>query len=147
MSDARSPYLGVDVGTKRIGVATSDAGGDFAFPKETVEARPRTAAAERIKALADELGTHTIVVGWPLTLEGDEGRAVDRVKAFVEQLREAYGGDDAEMPEIIEWDERMTTTAAESFLIGADVRRERRKEVVDQIAASHILKGYLDSLG
>lgn len=146
MSDSQSPFLGVDVGSKRIGLATSDAGGDFAFPRETVDARDKTAAAERIKELADELGTHTIVVGWPLTLEGEEGRAVERVKTFVRQLEAAYDRAAEVVPDIIEWDERLTTTAAESFLIGADVRRRKRREVVDQIAASHILKGYLDSL-
>jgi putative Holliday junction resolvase len=146
MSHSKSPYLGIDVGTKRIGLATSDAGGDFAFPKETVDAGSPTDAAERIKQVAIDVGAHTLVVGWPLTLDGEEGRAVERVRDFLDHLRAAFDEDDVPMPEVVEWDERMTTTAAESFLIGADVRRRRRKEVVDQIAASHILKGYLDSL-
>ncbi|MGM0556315.1 MAG: Holliday junction resolvase RuvX [Myxococcota bacterium] len=146
MSEAQSPYLGVDVGSRRIGLATSDVGCSFAFPKETVDARSTRKAAGYIKALALEMNTHTIVVGWPLTLDGEEGRAVDRVRTFLEHLREAFERDDEPMPDVVKWDERLTTTAAESFLIGADVRRRRRKEVVDQIAASHILKGYLDSL-
>lgn len=115
------------------------------MPHETVDASRRNAAAEQIAALIDASECHTVVVGWPLTLEGAEGRAVRRVEKFIARLEKALEETDAS-PEIVPWDERLTTTAAESFLIGADVSRSRRKKVVDQIAASHILQGYLDSL-
>lgn len=140
-----SPYIGLDVGTKRIGVAKSDVSGKIAMPHETVDASRRNAAAEQIAALIADAGCHTVVVGWPLTLDGSEGRAVRRVEKFLERLEAALENTDA-APDIVPWDERLTTTAAESFLIGADVSRRRRKKVVDQIAASHILQGYLDSL-
>lgn len=143
---ARSPYIGLDVGTRRIGVAKSDESGSIAMPHETVDASRRREAVARISQLVQEAQCHTVVVGWPLTLEGSEGRAVRRVQKLVDRLEESFGEFD-EPPEIVNWDERLTTTAAESFLIGADVSRRRRKEVVDQIAASHILQGYLDSLG
>lgn len=116
------------------------------MPHETVDASRRQQAVVRIVELVEEFGCHTLVVGWPLTLEGSEGRAVRRVQKLVDRLEEAFAESD-EPPEIVHWDERLTTTAAESFLIGADVSRRRRKEVVDQIAASHILQGYLDSVG
>lgn len=140
-----SPYLGLDVGTRRIGVARSDQNASIAMPVETVEAGPGKKPAERIAELVAEAKCHTIVVGWPLTLEGSEGRAVRRVEKFVDRLGDALAAVD-EAPEIVTWDERLTTTAAESFLVGADVSRRRRKQVVDQIAATHILQGYLDSL-
>ena len=146
MTDGESPYLGLDVGTRRIGVATTDPTAQFAFPRETVDASDLTEAAERIRELVVELGTHTIVVGWPLTLDGEEGRAVERVETFLAEVESVFERAGDELPDVIEWDERMTTRAAEDFLIDADVRRRKRREVVDQIAASHILKGYLDSL-
>ena len=146
MSDGESPYLGLDVGTRRIGVATTDPTAQFAFPRETVDASDLRAAARRIRELVVELGAHTVVVGWPLTLDGEEGRAVERVVRFVEELEAVFEQTETPPPEFVEWDERMTTRAAEDFLIDADVRRRKRKEVVDQIAASHILEGYLDSL-
>lgn len=142
---SQSPYLGLDVGERRIGVARSDAAGSFAMPVETVEATDTEAAVERIVGLADERGCHTIVVGWPLTLEGEEGRAVRRVERLVDRLEAALERADMEV-DIVSWDERLTTRAAEDFLIGADVSRRRRKEVIDQVAAKHILQGYLDSL-
>lgn len=138
-------YLGLDVGERRIGVARSDAAGSFAMPVETVDASDTKAAVERIVGLADEGGCHTIVVGWPLTLEGEEGRAVQRVQRLVDRLEAAFEEAELEV-DIVPWDERLTTHAAEDFLIGADVSRRRRKEVIDQVAAKHILQGYLDSL-
>lgn len=144
-SAASSPYLGLDVGTRRIGVAKSDARGRMAMPSETVDASRRGEAAERIAQIIDQSGAHTVVVGWPLNLDGTAGRAVRRTEKFIARLEEALAKCGRE-PAIVEWDERLTTSAAENFLIGADVSRKRRKQVVDQIAAAHILQGYLDSL-
>jgi len=143
------PFLGLDIGDRRIGVARADGATRIAIPAETVEAGRGARAAQYIAGLVAEQGCQTIVVGWPLTLEGKEGRAVQKVQRFIDRLMEAIAaeqGDDVTLPEVIRWDERMTTTAAESFLIGADVSRSRRKKVVDQIAATHILQGYIDSL-
>jgi putative Holliday junction resolvase len=115
------------------------------MPDQTIDARRKADPEGQIAELIDESGSHTVVVGWPLTLEGEEGRAVRLVEKFIGRLEKKLAEIDASA-EIVEWDERLTTTAAESFLIGADVSRKRRKEVVDQVAASHILQGYLDSL-
>lgn len=142
---SQSPYIGVDVGTRRIGLAKSDAAGRFAMPFETVDASNQHEAAVHIAELVEQEDCHTVVVGWPLTLEGGEGRAVRQVAGFVDKLDAALSELNME-PTIIRWDERLTTSAAESFLIGADVSRQRRRKVVDQIAATHILQGYLDSL-
>jgi putative holliday junction resolvase len=142
---SESPYIGLDIGTRRIGVARSNPNGRIAMPLETVEVNGRRGAAERIADIIAERASHTVVVGWPLTLDGQEGRAVKRVERFVAVLEQVLDErPDAEV-DIVEWDERLTTTAAESFLIGADVSRRRRKQVVDQVAAAHILQGFLDS--
>jgi len=140
------PFLGLDIGEARIGVARADAATRIAIPAETVAAGRAERPAQYIAELVLEHGCRTIVVGWPLTLEGREGRAVQKVQRFMDKLMIAIAQAGIDAPEVIHWDERMTTTAAESFLIGADVSRSRRKKVVDQIAATHILQGYLDSL-
>lgn len=154
-SDKPGPFLGLDVGTRRIGVARADATTRIATPLKTVEAGPKKRAPDEIAQLILQDKAPIVVVGWPLTLEGEEGRAVARVERFIkrmlaafDKLSEAAGADDNPLaaPQIIRWDERMTTTAAESFLIGQNVSRARRKKVVDQVAATHILQGYLDSL-
>ncbi len=131
--------MGIDVGSARVGIAMSDANIGIAHPRETLAAAD---AIEEVIVLVDADAVTTIVVGWPLHLDGSEGLATRRVEIFEERLREALG---AREVEIIRWDERLTTTAAENFLIEADVSRSRRKEVVDQIAATHILQGWLDS--
>lgn len=135
------PALGLDIGTKRIGVAISDPSGTYALPVETVQSADAQAAARRIAALVAERGARALVVGLPLEMNGKEGMAARRVRAFLLKLKAALGEDSP--PPIIEWDERLTTSAAEQFLISADVSRERRKQVVDQIAATHILEGWL----
>ncbi len=142
---SQSPYIGLDVGTRRIGVATSNGAGTIAMPLETVEAGRGKQPAKRVAQIVEQTQCEAIVVGWPLTLDGEEGRAVRRVQAFLDRLEDTLDEIGA-APQIVTWDERLTTTAAESFLIGADVSRRRRKQVVDQIAATHILQGYLDSL-
>lgn len=131
--------LGLDVGTKRIGVAVSDPSGRIATPVETVEAHPRSQAVLRIVAIANDRGVDTLVVGLPLTLEGTEGGAVRRTRDLVRGVMERLD------VELVEWDERLTSVAAERSLIHADVRREKRKEVIDQVAATLILQAYLDS--
>ena len=131
--------MGIDVGTVRVGIAMSDAAIGIAHPRETLAAAD---AVEEVVVLVDAESVTTIVIGWPLHLDGSEGLATRRVEKFEARLVEALGGREIEL---IRWDERLTTTAAENFLIGADVSRSRRKEVVDQIAATHILQGWLDS--
>lgn len=137
---AMLPALGLDIGTKRIGVAISDPSGTYALPVETVQSVDAQAAARQIAVLVADRGARVVVVGLPLEMNGKEGMAARRVRAFLRELKAALG---QQAPPIIEWDERLTTSAAEQFLISADVPRERRKQVVDQIAATHILEGWL----
>ena len=135
--------LALDVGTRRIGVAVSDDRGSMALPLETVDAVPRGEAVDRIVKLVGDYQVGDVVVGWPVDMQGREGRAVGRVRAIVEPLEkrlEAAGHDEVE---VHRWDERLTTTEANRLLDDVDVTRRRRKQAVDQVAACKILEGFL----
>ena len=127
--------MGLDVGTRRIGVAVGE--GTFAFPHSTLERTNVRDDVARIVALAAERGVRTIVVGDPLTMSGTRGLASEQIDAFVAHLARAFDG------AIERVDERLTTAAAQKALIGADVSRAKRKTVVDQLAAVGILETWL----
>jgi putative Holliday junction resolvase len=135
-----SRIVGIDPGAVRIGLAISDETQSIAFPRETVAARGRVEEAARKvqEALADE-DVKTAVVGLPLRLDGTEGEAARRARVLGEALRTALDA------EIVYWDERMTTVAAERSLREMGRRGSRRREVVDQSAATILLQGYLDA--
>ncbi|MFU8804519.1 MAG: Holliday junction resolvase RuvX [Bradymonadaceae bacterium] len=138
-------YLGVDVGSRRVGLAISDPLNSMALPLETADGSKPREAAKRIVELVQEYDVGALVVGWPVEMSGQEGRAARTVGKFIEVLDVALDRRGLDV-QIHKWDERLTTHAAQSLLIEADVSRRRRKETVDQIAAAHILQGYLDSL-
>jgi len=127
--------MALDIGTRRIGVAVGE--GTFAFPHSTLERTNVRADVERIVALARERGARTIVVGDPLTMRGERALASEQIDAFVAHLARAFDG------AIERVDERLTTAAAQKALIGADVSRAKRKQVVDQLAAVGILETWL----
>ncbi|MFP3124752.1 Holliday junction resolvase RuvX [Ectobacillus funiculus] len=133
--------LGLDVGTKTVGVALSDEMGWTAQGIETVrinEERNKF-GFERIQELVKQYNVDTIVVGLPKNMNGTIGPRGEACQQYAEQLRELLG------IEVIMWDERLSTMAAERFLISADVSRKKRKQVIDKMAAVVILQGYLDS--
>lgn len=134
-----SRVLAIDVGAVRIGLAISDPDARIATPLETVAGRPRAAAIARIVEVLKSREIARIVVGLPLDLDGREGQAVRRVRTFLDALRAHTS-----LP-IDEWDERFTSVAAERSLVEADVRRAKRKTVIDQVAATLLLQGYLDA--
>jgi len=133
--------LGLDVGSKTIGVALSDELGLVGHPLTTLARRGNTSDAEAIAALVAEHAIGTVVVGLPLELSGAAGPAAQRVRQLVEVLRARLG----EEVTIDEWDERFSTAAVERVLIEADLSRRRRRQVVDQQAAAYILQGWLDA--
>ncbi len=133
----RATILGIDPGTRRIGLALADAETRFAYPLDVIEST--SSAAERIVEIARERGVVQIVVGKPVGLSGREGPAVDRQKAFVDLLRAK-----TDIP-VEEFDERMTTVVAEAGLRAAGAPARDRKEKRDAIAAQVILQGFLDS--
>lgn len=132
--------VGVDPGSARVGIAISDDARTIAFPRETITARGGWAdAAARVKeALADE-DVALLVVGLPLRLDGTEGEAARRARSFGEALGAAFG------VEVVFWDERLTTVAAERSLSEMGRRGAKRRDVVDQSAATILLQGYLDA--
>ena len=139
----KGAILALDIGTARIGLAVSDEQGRMALPLETVKTSGAKNGVERIAELAGDYRVVEIVVGWPLDMSGREGRAVDRVRAVVEALRDELDQRGLQGIPIERWDERLTTTAADRLLIDLDVSRRRRKQAIDQVAACKILEGYL----
>ncbi len=133
------------MGARRVGVAVSDPFGSMALPLETVDGRNVKMATRRIAAIVAEYEAVGVVLGWPVEMSGREGRATKVVAAFEVQLERSLL-ELKLMVELHRWDERLTTTAAEALLIESDVSRAKRKQTVDQIAAAHILQGYLDGL-
>ena len=132
--------IGLDVGTKTIGVAVSDFMGWTAQGVTTVRRRDPQWDVNEIKKYADDLEAEQIMIGLPLNMNGSEGPSVQMVREFGSQLAEAVS-----IP-IVYRDERLSTMAAERYLLEGDVSRKKRKKVIDKMAAVFVLQGYLDYL-
>jgi putative Holliday junction resolvase len=137
---ARGALLGLDLGTKTIGVAASDPDRRLATGVETIKRKTFSVDAARIIALASERSAVGFVLGLPLNMDGSEGPRVQSTRAFARNLSRITS-----LP-IALWDERLSTVHAERELIAADMGRRRRAEVIDQHAAVFILQGALDRL-
>ena len=135
--------MGLDYGSKTVGVAMSDPLGITAQAVETIwrkdENKLRKTCA-RIEELINEYEVERIVLGLPKHMNNDIGERAEKALEFGEMLKRRTG------LEVVMWDERLTTVAAERTLIESKVRRENRKQYIDKIAAVFILQGYLDSL-
>ncbi len=132
-------FMGLDVGDKRIGVAISDESALIASPRETLERTGNRRDIAHLLELARREEVSEILVGMPWNLDGTSGPQADKVSRFVDALRAS-----TEIP-IAVWDERLSTVRAEEALIEADVSREKRRGVVDRVAAAIILQSYLDA--
>jgi putative holliday junction resolvase len=132
-------FLGLDYGSKRIGIALSDPDGTMAFPLETIQVKPDGSHLNDIKALIDAYQVAKLVVGLPYNMDGSLGDRAHEVVRWGGQI-EAFLG----IP-VIFWDERLSTSEAHEMLMNINVKGRKRKAIVDKIAASIILKGYLDS--
>lgn len=132
--------LGLDLGTKTIGVAVSDGVRYTATPLETIQRTKFTADAARLLELIDENAAVAVVLGLPLNMDGSEGPRAQSTRAFARNLAQK-----TPLP-LLFWDERLSTSAVTRMLIEANTRRDRRAEVVDKLAASYILQGFLDRL-
>ncbi len=133
--------LGLDYGTKTVGVAVSDALGLTAQPLETITRKEQNKLRKtcaRIEALIREYDVKLIVMGYPKHMNNDEGDRCEQTEVFKAMLERRTG-----LPVVFE-DERLTTVSAQQVLIEGGVRRENRKAYVDQLAASLILQTYLD---
>lgn len=132
--------MGLDLGTKTIGVAVSDTFRSVSTPLETVRRKKFTADAARLLELIKERNITGIVLGLPFNMDGSEGPRCQSTRAFARNLARL-----TDIP-ITFWDERLSTVAAERALLEADTSRKRRSEVIDHVAAGYILQGVLDRL-
>jgi putative holliday junction resolvase len=137
---ARGALIGLDLGTKTIGVAASDPDRRVAAPVETVVRKKFAVDARRILDLTLERRAVAIVLGLPINMDGTEGPRAQSTRAFARNLAKL-----TTLP-IALWDERLSTAAVERALIAADASRAKRKAVIDQHAAAYILQGALDRL-
>ena len=136
----RGALIGLDLGTKTIGVAASDPERKLATGIETIARKAFAADAQRVLMLAAERSAVGFVLGLPINMDGSEGPRAQSTRAFARNL-----GKLTELP-IALWDERLSTAAVERELIAADVSRVKRAAVIDQHAAAFILQGALDRL-
>lgn len=132
--------LGLDVGEKTIGVAVSDPLGFTAQGIKTIHRKGKKTDIEELKQICIQYEVDTIVVGLPKNMNGTIGPQGEKVMSFSEFIKEHTN-----LP-IKLWDERLTTVAAHRAMLEADLSRAKRKKIVDKMAASFILQGYLDSL-
>jgi putative holliday junction resolvase len=132
--------MGLDLGSKTIGVATSDRTRQIATPVETIERKKFTADAERLIEIAARENIGLIVLGLPVNMDGSEGPRCQSTRAFARNFARL-----SPIP-IVFWDERLSTAAVERMLIQADTSRAKRDLVIDKLAAAWILQAALDSL-
>jgi len=136
----RGVLIGLDLGSKTIGVAASDPDRRVAAPVETISRKRFSLDAQRILDLAAERRAAGLVLGLPINMDGSEGPRAQATRAFAGNLARL-----TDLP-IALWDERLSTAAVERALIAADASRAKRKSVIDQHAAAYILQGALDRL-
>jgi putative Holliday junction resolvase len=135
--------IGLDLGTKRIGVAVSDESLTIAQPKELIERRSNAYVIERLMSLVAEYhgDVEKMIVGYPVNMNGTKGERARDAEMFSVVLRKGTG-----LPVEL-WDERMTTAEAEDVMIEADMSRAKRRKKIDSMAAQLILQSYLDKRG
>jgi putative Holliday junction resolvase len=136
----KGALLGLDLGTKTIGLAISDIGRQIASPLKTIARTKFTADAGALLAAAAEHQVTGLVLGLPLNMDGSEGPRVQATRAFVRSLAPLSA-----LPVLL-WDERLSTAAVTRTLLDADASRKRRDALVDKMAAAFILQGALDRL-
>lgn len=134
-------YLGVDLGERRIGLALSDPTGCIAKPFGWIDVRKVPEPVQAVAEVARSQGVAAVVVGLPRHMNGQEGTGATGARAFAQAIRERLG-----LETYLE-DERLTTALAQRVLIERKMRREKRRQAIDQTAAAIILQGYLDRHG
>tara|TARA_B100001121_G_C18325419_1_gene450759 strand:- start:31 stop:504 length:474 start_codon:yes stop_codon:yes gene_type:complete len=138
--ESKKRLIGIDLGTKTIGLAISDPSMTIASPLETINRKKIKIDLERIQKLVDEFEVHGIILGYPINMNYTVGPRTQSTISFAHEMEKVIA-----IP-IILWDERLSTLAAEKVLIDADLSRKKRKQVIDKMAATYILQGALDRL-
>ncbi|SDE34366.1 Holliday junction resolvase RuvX [Kordiimonas lacus] len=136
----RQRLLGMDPGTKTIGLALSDTTLMIATPMEIIRRKRFKDDAARIQQIVDEQNVGGFVIGWPVNMDGSLGPRCQSVQAFSENLAKVF-----DLPQTL-WDERLSTSAVERTLLEADSSRAKRKDVIDKMAAAYILQGALHAI-
>jgi putative Holliday junction resolvase len=132
-------FLGLDIGSKRIGVALSDELGITAQGLLTFERSTLKKDLQKLQEIANQYKVEKIVIGLPKNMNGTLGKSAEQVLIFIENIKKL-------IPIPVElWDERLSTVAVNRTLLSANVSRRRRKEVIDKLAAVYILQGFLDN--
>ncbi|TNE60727.1 MAG: Holliday junction resolvase RuvX [Alphaproteobacteria bacterium] len=131
--------LGLDIGSKTIGLALSDTTLTIASPMETIKRTKFTKDVAHLKSIVEKQGVGGFVLGWPVNMDGSEGPRCQSTLSFSENLAGII-----DLPQAL-WDERLSTAAVERTLLEADRSRARRAELVDKMAAAYILQGALDA--
>lgn len=134
-----SRIIGLDVGEKTIGIALSDAGLIIASPLRTIKRQKFYLDYMELQKTIDEFKIYAVVIGFPLNMNGSEGPRCQSVQQFAKNIIQKK-----DIP-IIFWDERLSTMAVNRQMIDADISRQKRDKLVDKLAASYILQGFLDS--
>ncbi|MDA7946247.1 MAG: Holliday junction resolvase RuvX [Hyphomicrobiaceae bacterium] len=137
---AGTRLLGLDLGTKTIGLALSDTSLSVATPHDTIQRKKFTKDVNLLMEHIEKHDVSALIIGLPLNLDGTEGPRSQATRAFVRNLAQH-----TDLP-VVYWDERLSTVAAERTLLEADTSRKRRAEVIDKMAAAFILQGALDRL-
>ncbi len=134
-----SRIIGLDVGEKTIGIALSDAGLIIASPLRTIKRQKFHRDYMELQKTIDEFQIYVVVIGFPLNMNGSEGPRCQSVQQFAKNIIQKK-----DIP-IIFWDERLSTMAVNRQMIDADISRQKRDKLVDKLAATYILQGFLDS--
>ena len=140
LAATRGPLMGLDLGTRTIGVAVSDGLRIAATGLETLRRTRLAGDLARLGGIADGRGIAGVVLGMPLNMDASPGPRAQATRAFAREIERALA-----LP-VAYWDERLSTVAADRMLIAADSSRKRRAEVIDAVAAAYILQGALDRL-
>lgn len=132
--------LGLDPGTKTIGLAICDERRSLASPLETIWRKRLTDDVEKLRAVIDARQVVGLVIGMPLNMDGSAGRRAQSVRAFSRSIEDAFG-----LP-VLQWDERLSTFSADESMKEAGLRRDKRAKAIDSAAAAIILQGAIDRL-
>lgn len=135
----RGPLLGVDFGTRRVGLAVCDTGQAFASPLQLVQRQGDLAEVRQIRKLCEQYGVRGLVVGLPVHMSGDEGQKAREARAYGERLAAELS-----LP-VTFWDERFTSQQAEAVLLNAELSPRKRKQRIDMVAATLLLQSFLDA--
>jgi putative Holliday junction resolvase len=133
--------IGIDPGSKTLGLAMSDGLRTIATPLETIKRTKFSKDLLKLQAIVKEHAICGLVLGYPVNMDGSEGPRCQSVRQLASNLQQAIT-----LPTLL-WDERLSTAAVERTMLAADLSRQRRSELVDKLAASYILQGVLDGMG